>query len=111
MYYNSNYYVRIANAVVLYADSDYFQLYSNDPSNPNIWQHHLPKQYLYLAEKCTSNSSKQLYWTSATVYSLQTEFVNYCMKYFFLLAIANASAPHFCRRKVSFLKLSNIKQS
>lgn len=50
-YYQSNYYVRTGNTVVLYADEDYFKLYSNDPANPDIWQHHLPKQYLFLAER------------------------------------------------------------
>lgn len=50
-YYNSNYYVRTGNTIVLYATEDYFKLFSNDPSNPNVWQHHLPKQYLFLAEK------------------------------------------------------------
>jgi hypothetical protein len=50
-YYRSNYYVRTGNTIVLYADEEYFKLYSNDPDNPNIWQHHLPKQYLFLAER------------------------------------------------------------
>lgn len=50
-YYKSNYYVRTGNEIVLYADEEYFKLYNNDPDNPNIWQHHLPKQYLFLAEK------------------------------------------------------------
>lgn len=50
-YFDSNYYVRTGNTIVLYADEEYFQLYNNDPNNPNIWQHHLPKQYLFLAEK------------------------------------------------------------
>lgn len=50
-YYKSNYYVRTGNTIVLEADEDYFKLYSNDIDNPNIWQHHLPKQYLFLAEK------------------------------------------------------------
>lgn len=50
-YYNSNYYVRTGNTIVLYADEEYFKLYNNDPENPNIWQHHLPKPYLFLAEK------------------------------------------------------------
>lgn len=50
-YYKSNYYVRTGTTIVLYADEDYFKLYNNDMENPNIWQHHLPKQYLYLAEK------------------------------------------------------------
>ena len=50
-YYNSNYYVRTGNTIVLYADEEYFKLFSNDPSNPNIWQHHLPKPYLFLTEK------------------------------------------------------------
>nr|MBA4168747.1 lipase family protein [Chitinophagaceae bacterium] len=50
-YYQSNYYVRAGNTVVLYAGEDYFKLYNNDPGNPNIWEHHLPKPYLFLAEK------------------------------------------------------------
>lgn len=50
-YYNSNYYVRTGNTIVLMPDEAYFKLYSNDPTTPNIWQHHLPKQYLYLVEK------------------------------------------------------------
>lgn len=50
-YFKSNYYVRTGNTIILYADEEYFKLYSNSPDNPNIWQHHLPKQYLFLAEK------------------------------------------------------------
>ncbi|GAB3319382.1 hypothetical protein GCM10027299_11840 [Larkinella ripae] len=50
-YYTSNYYVRTGTTVVLSPTDDYFKLYSNDPANPNIWQHHLPRQYLYLVEK------------------------------------------------------------
>ncbi|OJU76966.1 MAG: lipase [Bacteroidetes bacterium 47-18] len=50
-YYKSNYYVRTGTIIVLYADEAYFKIYSNDPSNPDIWQHHLPAQYLYLVEK------------------------------------------------------------
>lgn len=50
-YYKSNYYVRTGNTIILYADEEYFKLYSNDIDNPNIWQHHLPMQYLFLAEK------------------------------------------------------------
>lgn len=50
-YYNSNYYVRTGNTIVLYADEGYFQLYDNAPDNPNIWQHHFPKPYLFLAER------------------------------------------------------------
>jgi hypothetical protein len=50
-YYKSNYYVRTGNTVVLYPDKAYFDLYSNSPDNPNIWQHHWPVQYLYLAER------------------------------------------------------------
>lgn len=50
-YYKSNYYVRTGNTIVLYPDETYFKLYSNDPANPNIWQHHLPVQYLFLAEQ------------------------------------------------------------
>ncbi|TDE17391.1 lipase family protein [Dyadobacter psychrotolerans] len=50
-YYNSSYYVRTGNTVVLYADEEYFKLFSNEADNPNIWQHHLPKPYLFLAEK------------------------------------------------------------
>ncbi|GAB3252775.1 hypothetical protein GCM10027347_12110 [Larkinella harenae] len=50
-YYSSNYYVRTGNTIVLKPTADYLQKYSNDPSNPNIWQHHFPSQYLYLIEK------------------------------------------------------------
>ncbi|MCW3167317.1 lipase family protein [Chryseobacterium sp. 09-1422] len=50
-YFQSNYYVRTGNTVVLYADEEYFKLFSNESDNPNIWQHHLPQQYLFLAEK------------------------------------------------------------
>ncbi|MBE8714495.1 lipase family protein [Sphingobacterium hungaricum] len=55
-YVKSNYYVRTGTTKVLYADEAYFKLYSNDPNNPNIWQHHLPLQYLYLAEKLQSEN-------------------------------------------------------
>lgn len=50
-FYNSSYYVRTGNTIVLYPDEGYFKLYSNDPDNPDIWQHHFPKQYLYIAER------------------------------------------------------------
>lgn len=50
-YYNSNYYVRTGNTIVLYADADYFKIFDNSPDNPNIWINHLPKPYLFLAEK------------------------------------------------------------
>ena len=50
-YYNSSYYVRTGNTIVLYADEAYFKLYNNAPDNPNIWQHHFPQPYLFLAEK------------------------------------------------------------
>lgn len=50
-YFHSNYYVRTGNTVVLHPDNEYFTLYSNNPDNENIWQHHLPKQYLFLTEK------------------------------------------------------------
>lgn len=50
-YYNSNYYVRTGNIITLKPDEEYFKLFSNDPNNPNIWQHHLPRQYLFLVEK------------------------------------------------------------
>ncbi len=50
-YYKSNYYVRTGNTIILYPDEEYFELYSNEIDNSNIWQHHLPKQYLFLAEK------------------------------------------------------------
>lgn len=51
VYFDSNYYVRTGNTIVLYPDEDYFKLYSNSPDNPAIWQHHFPTQYLYLVEK------------------------------------------------------------
>ncbi|MDR7131447.1 hypothetical protein J2X69_003811 [Algoriphagus sp. 4150] len=51
VYYKSNYYVRTGNTIVLRADEEYFEIYSNSTDNPNIWQHHLPEQYLFLAQK------------------------------------------------------------
>jgi hypothetical protein len=50
-YYNSNYYVRTGNTIILYPDEEYFKMYNNDPSNPNIWIHHLPAPYMMLAGK------------------------------------------------------------
>ncbi len=50
-YFKSNYYVRTGNTIVLYTDEDYFRHFNNAPENPNIWQHHLPVPYLFLAEK------------------------------------------------------------
>lgn len=50
-FYPSNYYVRTGNIIVLYADEAYFSKFSNDPENPNIWQHHFPEQYLFLTEQ------------------------------------------------------------
>lgn len=49
-YYKSNYYVRTGNTIVLYGDSTYSKRYGITP-NGNIWQHHFPANYLYLAEK------------------------------------------------------------
>lgn len=54
-YYQSNYYVRTGTTIVLYPDEKYFALYNNDTTNPNIWQHHLPEQYLYLMENETNS--------------------------------------------------------
>lgn len=50
-YFKSNYYVRTGNTIVLKPGNDYFSLYNNDAANKNIWQHHFPTQYLYLAER------------------------------------------------------------
>lgn len=50
-YYNSNYYVRVGNTIVLYPDSAYFSRPSASAAPEKIWQHHFPFQYLYLAEK------------------------------------------------------------
>ncbi len=50
-YYQSNYYMPAGETIVLYPGEDYFELWNNDPANPNIWQHHFLVQYLYLAEK------------------------------------------------------------
>lgn len=50
-FYNSNYYVRTGNTIVLYPDEAYFKSFSNDPGNPNIWLHHLIPPYLFLLER------------------------------------------------------------
>ncbi|MCB0689370.1 MAG: lipase family protein, partial [Saprospiraceae bacterium] len=39
-YYRSNYYVRTGTTITLYPDTNYFQLYKEDPTKPNIWLHH-----------------------------------------------------------------------
>ncbi|HTN46912.1 MAG TPA: lipase family protein [Flavipsychrobacter sp.] len=48
-YFKSNYYVRTGNTIVLFADEAYYQVFKESAND--IWQHHLPKPYLYLAEK------------------------------------------------------------
>lgn len=50
-YSPTNYYVRTGTIILLHPDAEYFKLFNNEPSNPNIWQHHFPVQYLYLTEK------------------------------------------------------------
>lgn len=50
-YYKSNYYVRTGRTVVLLADEAYFQIYDNDPNNPEIWRHHFIEPYLFLVDK------------------------------------------------------------
>lgn len=50
-YVQSNYYVRTGNIIVLNPDEAYFNLYSNEADNKNIWQHHVPVQYFFLVEK------------------------------------------------------------
>lgn len=50
-YYKSNDYVRTGHTIVLQPKEDYYRLFSPDPAHPDIWMHHLPKEYLYLAEQ------------------------------------------------------------
>ncbi|WP_339880382.1 hypothetical protein [uncultured Algoriphagus sp.] len=50
-YVNSNYYVRTGNTIVLSPDEAYFKMYCNEADNKDIWQHHLPLQYFYLADR------------------------------------------------------------
>lgn len=50
-YYQSNHYVRTGQTVVLLADEAYYQQFPDDPKK--LFQHHLLKPYLYLAEKLT----------------------------------------------------------
>lgn len=50
-YYNSNHYVRTGVTIPLCADEVYYTIYPNDPNSANIWHHHLPKNYLSLAER------------------------------------------------------------
>lgn len=49
LYYNSNYYVRAGNTIVLYADEEYDKLFPQDPEK--IWANHLIQPYLYLVGK------------------------------------------------------------
>lgn len=49
-YYQSNYYVRTGPTIVLYADSLYYQHHGNEGQD-KIWQNHLMKPYLFLAER------------------------------------------------------------
>ena len=50
-YYNSNYYCRTGQFIVLTPDEDYLKKYPNDPKSENVFIHHLPEQYLMLANK------------------------------------------------------------
>lgn len=49
VYFNSNYYVRTGNTIVLYADEPYYKLFPPDPKQ--IWANHLIAPYLYLVEQ------------------------------------------------------------
>jgi hypothetical protein len=48
-YYNSSNYTRAGQSIVLYADSEYYKLFPDDPAK--IWSHHMFEAYLYLTEK------------------------------------------------------------
>jgi len=48
-YYKSNNYVRTGVTIVLYADEEYYKVFTDDPTK--IWQHHLLEPYFYLAQK------------------------------------------------------------
>ena len=48
-YYNSSNYTRAGESIVLYADSEYYKLFPDDPEK--IWTHHMFEAYLYLTEK------------------------------------------------------------
>ncbi|MBL7711561.1 MAG: lipase family protein [Chitinophagaceae bacterium] len=49
-YYQSNYYVRTGNTIVLYPDSAYDQQYGKEGVD-KIWQHHFPQPYLFLMQR------------------------------------------------------------
>lgn len=48
-YFNSSYYVRTGNTIVLLADEDYYKIYPDSKSN--IFIHHFFEPYLYLMQK------------------------------------------------------------
>jgi len=48
-YYNSSNYTRAGESIVLYADTEYYKLFPNDPEK--IWTHHAFEAYLYLTGK------------------------------------------------------------
>jgi hypothetical protein len=55
-FFNSNNYVRTGDNIVLFADSNYYNLFPIDKEK--IWTHHAFEPYLYLCEKYPSNTSK-----------------------------------------------------
>jgi thiol-disulfide isomerase/thioredoxin len=54
-FFNSNNYVRTGDNIVLYADSNYYNLFPIDKEK--IWTHHAFEPYLYLCEKYQENSA------------------------------------------------------
>ena len=50
-YFNSNYYCRAGQFIVLEPDAGYLKKYPNDPKTDNVFIHHMPEPYLMLANK------------------------------------------------------------
>ncbi|GDX48440.1 hypothetical protein LBMAG25_12580 [Bacteroidota bacterium] len=68
-FFNSNNYVRTGDNIVLFADSNYYNLFPIDKEK--IWTHHAFEPYLYLCEKYSDNSV-----ISIQSQSLGTAFIN-----------------------------------
>ena len=68
-FFNSNNYVRTGDNIVLFADSNYYNLFPIDKEK--IWTHHAFEPYMYLCEKYSDSSTTSIHHLSPG-----TAFVN-----------------------------------